>query len=242
LNHTNFHIVNKHHEVLKHWQKIKPNNVFCIDYHTDTKDAFLVYLFQQLTNRGVLPTNNQNKFDKQSKQEKEKLYNNYYKNKNIERVIECLENDEFIDFALESEIVKDTVYVYGATIINNHHKIMSNPKIYQYTPKQLFENNQNYDYIIDDKLLDQPINWLKNKKPDFFDDFVLDIDLDVFNTTKSLKPKNTECFSFLFTKAKAITIAIEMDYWQENWIDSKKQTIDDTLNQLLELINSSFKT
>jgi hypothetical protein len=72
-------------------------------------------------------------------------------------------------------------------------------------------------------------------------DYVLDIDLDYFHTTKSIQPNDASIFHKLIHGAGAITIAKELG-WVANWRNEYDSTLDSQyiLQQLLDHIQTAL--
>jgi len=75
----------------------------------------------------------------------------------------------------------------------------------------------------------------------FRENFILDIDLDYFNTYKSINPEHTNVFYSLIRDAKVITIAKES--WFVNKLKFKNEdiSVDYLLKRLLEHIEKALK-
>lgn len=90
----------------------------------------------------------------------------------------------------------------------------------------IYEQKKEMDLSIDDKNLEYRISDIKvinqsifGKDYDFTENFILDIDLDYFNTLESIKPKNFSVFYDLIRKAQVITIAKESFFIHECKLD-----------------------
>ncbi len=78
-------------------------------------------------------------------------------------------------------------------------------------------------------------------KYNFFDNFILDIDLDYFNTLNSIYPENIQYFYFLIQKAKFITIAKESFFVKKCSLEQNKITVEIILNRIIDHIHSALK-
>jgi hypothetical protein len=71
--------------------------------------------------------------------------------------------------------------------------------------------------------------------------YILDIDLDVFHTAKSINPDDTLTFYRLIRNAIAITIATESECVEDEWLDDQNCLhADELLRKLLQHIESAL--
>lgn len=229
----------KHHEVLKEWEKYNIKNVFSLDYHSDTHKTLLRYLYNQEVEY------NENIKDEEifkNIEEKRKLIIKWYLSGfiKLEEILKDLKNDEFLDFAIRGMVV-EKIFVHGPTILSeNNNEIVSvidNPNSFKDNEILLYSPQNNTNELIEDYILEKSINLITNKiDNNFFEDFILDIDLDVFNTIKSINPKQSEIFRWLIKKAKLITIAEELEY-----VDELKEDEIINVDYLIEKLEKLIK-
>jgi hypothetical protein len=107
-------------------------------------------------------------------------------------------------------------------------------------------DDQNYDQAIESSLLDPCIRKISDisttsGSPNPFKGagFVLDIDLDYFNTANSICPKDITQFYRLLSQAKAITIATEPEYVEECKVEGEKINSIFLLKKLLAHIRNA---
>ena len=230
-------ICEEHHHVLKFWQQFKDLQpyVLTFDHHTDLHLAFQ----NELHNRAT-----QNKYSNQTQcyADRDLLLAEVAAG-NFE-TIKKLKHDEHIDTAIKSGIIyKALVYAEDSfwrtgdvyTINGNEgyagEPIINNPRNHEdsnlaINTKQLEQNFKRFDLCIPRE------DWLKN--------FILDIDLDYFMTTKSIQPKNSSFFKMLIRKALVISIAKE-SHWVSIWRRDydKSLTVEYLLNELFKLIQEA---
>lgn len=70
--------------------------------------------------------------------------------------------------------------------------------------------------------------------------YILDIDLDAFNTARSITPQNPDLFYELIRGAIGITIAVEADCFADAWEEDKVWTADDARLVILEHIQRAL--
>lgn len=71
--------------------------------------------------------------------------------------------------------------------------------------------------------------------------YILDIDLDAFNTRRAINPRDPSTFYRLIKNAVAITIATEAECVEEEWLDNQNQmNSDELLQELLGHINKAL--
>lgn len=231
-------VCEEHHHVLKFWQQFKDLEpyVLTFDHHTDLNLTFQHELYSR---------------DKQHNYESSEeltAYRSQLLNEVSEgnfETIKKLKHDEHVDTAVKSGIVKKVLVhakdsypgrpadVYSINGDEDYagQPIINNPRNYQdpnlaINSKQLEDSFQLFDRCIPRE------EWLNN--------FILDIDLDYFTTTKAIKPKDNAFFKLLIKKALVISIAKE-SHWISIWRrDSDKElTVDYLLTELFKLIESA---
>lgn len=70
--------------------------------------------------------------------------------------------------------------------------------------------------------------------------YILDIDLDAFNTVQSMSPKDPFLFYELIRGALGITVAIEADCFANEWVDEEFWSAEDARLVILEHIRSAL--
>jgi hypothetical protein len=207
-------------------------SVLTFDYHTDAFLAFNDYISRKLSNNSHNDTTYEQKIDIARKKCCK------IKNENdIKEIITDLKNDEHIDFAIRAKIISHAYIIshstYGQYVIK---PIEKKEKIgiikYELPENKIIELDnehveslsiKNYEdlnrYCISNENLLRRLEKIEqiNKSIfggayDFLNNFILDIDLDYFNTHASLEPSNISVFYNLIRKSQAITIAQESEY------------------------------
>ena len=242
------YIVEKHNEILEAWELINAKNVFCLDRHADSNKAFENFAYYAIENRGISTANPKFNF------ETEKLANELvenYRNGNV-LISDCIKkitHMEHFDFAVRSGIL-EYVFIFGAKYNSSNFNesvlllngdtddglFMIKP-IIQFSPGLPLKSNCVFnDFAIESCYLNLGIDQISFLLPDFFENFIFDIDLDYFNTKKSIDPKDFASFKILVTNAKAITISMERDYVDSEKLAGELIDSDYLLKKLTELI------
>lgn len=180
-----------------------------LDQHTDTLLAFRYYCCDKCESIGYSYD-----FDKANQMAIDMLQNS---NINDLSFIEKLNNDEHIDFATKKGIIS-RAFVISFEYADDKYDL-DNDKIY-YIPKDRYNKylgmaqDKNYERILSDNCIeDDDLSICLNEIPvDYSSNYILDIDLDFFRTTKAINPNKKEVFYHLIRQAKVITIATEPDY------------------------------
>lgn len=194
INNKKVFIVEKHHEVLQKWEGAEGCNMITFDCHTDTRKAFLVHCYHH---EGITA--------------KQLIADYKSKKLSIAKVIDMLRYDEHIDFATKANLI-DTAFVVSPA--SPSHNINNNSKIIEYECYDIL-NNHNYFYqrsmALDNFVIDAAITHIKSQNNSFFENYILDIDLDYINTL-SVFDKDLSSFRGLMKNAKFITIAKEPEH------------------------------
>lgn len=221
------YIVQSHNQVLEAWEKSPGLNVFTLDFHTDTKRAFSNYSFWRADSE--FKAGRCSNTDKRVQELCEEKISDYLKKKlSIKQINDNLKHDEHLDFAVSTELV-DMVFVLATSrnstssnpnvyIINNDSSF-GNQKILQYSPLCVPEctrtihdshcNRLRADSSIENSFLEDAVAEAKKYNAAFFDNYILDIDCDYFNTDRSLYPGKIDVFKSLIKESRFITIALE---------------------------------
>jgi len=111
---------------------------------------------------------------------------------------------------------------------------------------EIYDERLQKDLVIDDKVLSYKISKIMNincsifgSNYDFLNNFILDIDLDYFNTLNAINPEEKNIFYSLIYKAKAITIAKESYFVNDLKLD-KTLSVDFLLERLLNHIEQAL--
>jgi len=221
------YIVENHNEVIEAWEKHQGLNVFSLDYHTDTRQAFHNFTYWKVkreTEAGIC--SNQEERIRELTEQKIDLYLN--KELSAEQINYDLKHDEHLDFATRTQII-NMAFVLSV----NSNKTSSNPNVHivqnhtEYKNQRLLEysipcipgclkdiHDENCravkaDSALEDIVLKDAMAKAESYNPGFFDNFILDIDCDYLNTDKSLYPEAESIFHRLISKSHIISIAME---------------------------------
>jgi hypothetical protein len=238
VGHKRVFICEEHHHVLKFWQQFKDLKpyVLTLDHHTDLNLAYQHELYSR---------------DKQSNYaNKEEL--TAYKSQLLREVsegnfeaIKKLKHDEHIDTAVKSGIVRKVLVHAKDSYMSRPSNVYSINGDEDYAGQLIINNPRNYqdpDLAINSKQLKDSFLLFDRCIPreEWLGNFILDIDLDYFMTTKAIRPKDSTFFKMLIKKALVISIAKE-SHWVGVWQREHDVllTVDYLLEELFKLIESA---
>ena len=232
INDKEVFVCEEHHHVLIHWHKFKTRQPYLltIDHHTDLHKCFQNFLHY---NANV----------DTRKEIKNELI------QKIERgdtdTILKLKHDEHIDASINAGFFKKAlvfcddsynskpkrVYYINGNVTYENEPIIVNSRLYD-----------DYDLSISDDYMKYHFKKFELCLPmdSWVDNFVLDIDLDFFKTSKSIETINNNFFKFLVSKSISITIAKEtvwVNSWKRDYDNSL--SVDFLLKKLFKLIEES---
>mgnify|MGYP003312136451 CR=1 FL=1 len=252
-------IVKSHHHVLRTWFDIRRQlgsapDVISFDSHTDTIQAFLRWNSKAEKNKGV----SQNLIERVKQGDETAL----------KMAIGRLRNDEFIDFAVQADLIRNA-YVFswasGATEGDNVSITQwqsdasgTGKRIFVFSPNRMPCCGKPYTYTkelsmctqgcrrqladlaIDDDVLKYVIEVFQQFGFEF-SNYILDFDCDFFLTKRSLSPESDDVIGALMRMAMGITIAQELDFVRECRIDKAltASIIVSALKGLIEKHNQS---
>ncbi len=231
VNHKDIYIVESHNQVLKAWDSSRAQNVFSLDFHTDTRRAFHNYAWWRAdteVKKGLFDCHE----TRRQELADQKIEDYRAGRISIDQVNDNLRHDEHLDFAVRTGIA-DSVFILS----RHRNRSSSNPNVYialgeedfrgqpliEYSPGSVpgIETDESRgsddsetlkklaDHSIDDLLLEEALTRVEEYKRGFFDSFILDIDCDYFNTHGSLSPERSGIINSLVREADCITIALE---------------------------------
>ena len=113
---------------------------------------------------------------------------------------------------------------------------------------EIYDEKQKSDFAIEHLNLVYKMNTIKRINKSLFtesynfrENFILDIDLDYFNTYKAINPEHTNIFYSLIRDAKAITIAKESWFVNNLKLENENISVDYLLERLLEHIEKALQ-
>lgn len=211
-------VVEHHHEVLPHWAAFRRTlssapRLLTLDHHTDTSRPFRRHLRRQARAQG------QRLSDEMERQRSRALVAqiDHSDASTIESAMETLGNDEHVVAAIGADIIRSAcVIAHNAAdtaqdIYLEHKIICRGVDEYQRAgrtrprPDNVLEADflakrlRDFDDIFN--ALDEP---LLRDAP-----FILDIDLDYFNTLRAVRPDAPELIRALAREAALLTVATE---------------------------------
>jgi len=221
------YIVDKHHQVLEAWELFAGTNIFSLDYHNDSKLAFLQKSFYTL--RSEQPANGRPSLEDLNRWADGAISQYKRGEKPISECIADLKYDEHPDFAVRSGIVRR----FFVLAMDDGNVGEMNKRVFDDKFQTEFSDHQIVIYaptcvpgctssphdepcrykransVLESAFLDQATNYIAGLDPVFFNRYLLDIDLDYFNTAHGLKPNDISTFHSLIQGAEAVTIAME---------------------------------
>ena len=214
-------VVEHHHEVLTHWAAFRRSQhsaprLLTLDHHTDTSRPFRRYLRRQAR------AQNQRLSEAMEQELSQQLVAqlDHTDPCTIDLAMEKLGNDEHVVAAIGADIIQSAfVIAHNAADTTQdiylEHKIICRGVDEYYhagrtrpLPDNVLETDfltkrlQDFDDML--RLLDEP---LLRDGP-----FILDIDLDYFNTLRAVRPDAPELIRTLAKEAALLTVATEPSY------------------------------
>lgn len=236
-------IVNHHQEVLPVWAKKyfeigKKLKLITLDYHADTVMPFRTYSSKVVLNEG-----NNNIIERMQKFQSEliKLIKSNLTLETITEWSEKLNCDEQIMAAYRFGIIKDYQVIYCMEedfreVGGEHLKYNKLDCNGIFQPSSKCTEFCPYTELIkcNSRLEDFYLKSTNLEIPD--SEFILDIDLDYFQTKKSLFPEKHLIFKELVQKSSIITVARSRSYFQDLKIDGDLdlESAEQYLIQLIE--------
>lgn len=236
IKNKNIYIVDKHNEVLKAWIDLKKGNretkynLLTLDTHTDFREGFIRFFSDFFKANDDINYLN--------KKRKSKLSEINLDNINDD-LIKLINNDEHIDIAKRCNIFNNIFAITWSTTTN-----LENKKIYNLTEKCKLQFNENIDKALEDIFLDPQLKEIEKilNQTFFKEKYVLDIDLDYFCSSLSLKPKSKKIFYKLIKNAEIITIAKEEDFLTDEVKRGNAEilNVNTVLNTILQHIEDAI--
>lgn len=190
-----------------------PLKLITLDHHTDANSAYLRDNFSQVGR------------DLQAIEElrRQRITNiDVSKLHSVTEALKGLYHDEHIDLALRLGIIDK------AFVIQHEHAVL----LPEWAERHIVvlpvaaDSDQRvlYDAVLEDEFLTERLHQLNPNFSISGDDYILDIDLDVFKTQAALEPMQHQVFDQLVANAKGITIATEPNWVRRLFMDSPMST------------------
>ena len=247
-------IVESHNQVLEAWASGGDQNVFSLDYHTDTRRAFQNYSYWRADSE--IKAGQPYSHEQRTKELTDHKINQYLENEiTIQQINDNLKHDEHLDFSVRTDII-DTVFILST----NSNVTSSNPNVHivdgttEYQGQRIIEYSPSCipgcekdihdeecrisraESSIEDTFLEDAVLQAEIISSSFFNRYILDIDCDYFNTEESLYPGEYETFKNLIREAEFITIALESECVKICRHDGSHLDSETILTRLITLI------
>lgn len=212
-------IVDRHNKVLPAWAEYRRSlssapRLITLDHHTDTSRPFRSFLRKQHGNSLTL---------QQIQQESQHMLSqmNFNSPEQILKAVEKIDNDEHIVAAIQTDIISDALIIaHNAKDTDlqtyREHRILCKAVDDLQGGGQV--TRADCDRVLESDFLSTRFqsfsqSLLELNRP-LLDDvpYILDLDLDYFNTRKSISPQDSTFFRRLSKRAGLITIATEPSY------------------------------
>lgn len=197
-------IVDSHHKVLTAWANYrkglsKAPRLITLDHHTDTSPPFRKFIKEN--------------FDKKSFERVQTQYIesiDFSKPETVALAVKRLNNDEHIVTAIKSDVLSSS-FVIAHNAANTD---LETYKAHKIACRNILDHNTVLESEVLNKCIESFDEILKESSEASIlqTPYILDIDLDYFNTFKSVSPDNDNTFKNLIANAGLITIATEPEY------------------------------
>jgi len=201
---VNIEIVDSHHKVLPAWAGFRKNikaapRLITLDHHTDTSAPFRMHLKKN---------HSPDEFESIQKQLLGAI--NYKDKDSVTRALKNLNNDEHIVTAIKTDII-------SSAFVIAHNAADTDTNTYR-EHKIACQNLEKHDDALESHTLTTALKNFdqivaaSDETALCSEPYILDIDLDYFNTFKSVDPDDSKVFKNLVENASLITIATEPEY------------------------------
>jgi hypothetical protein len=248
-------IVRSHNQVLEAWEKRPGLNVFSLDFHTDTREAFGNYSHWR-TDSEVRAGRCEDPENRKKELTDQKIRAYLDGASPLRSINDNLKHDEHIDFAVRTDMI-----ARAFILSKNSNPSSSNPhvhvllgseeykdqRIIEYSPpcvpgcpKQAHDSDCRRllaDASLEDRVLEDAVSKAESLDPAFFDGYILDIDCDYFNTERSLQPAQSGVFGKLVREAAFVTIALEPECVKICRLEGSLLTGESVLEALLSIMD-----
>lgn len=233
-------IFENHAQALLPWSRWrtklgKPLKLITLDHHSDTNSCYLRSLFKKI-GRDV--------------EEMERLRTlrlnaiNYENESDVINGLEGLYHDEHIHAALklgvitQAYVIQHSFDVIDPSLAERGMQVLPTEVNLKADSEEV--KQESFDRVLESDFLTRQLEQFKNSEIPFDmkkDDYILDIDLDVFKSKKSVQPECHRVYKELADHAVAITIARESE-WVSRLSYDKDLTVEFLEEQTLKLMES----
>lgn len=234
------YIVDKHNHVFPIWlHNSRVNNkiytLVSFDYHTDTRKPFTSYAYDMVVNENI-PYYQEHTFIENTINRIIEQINTDNLDSIIRLTIDRLKNDEHIMLSYRVGAINEFHIINCSNIYTDENGYYYKNDIQcKYCPNRLIGDckcTKEQEHYNNSKLSDKYIRDMNFKIPS--NPFILDFDLDYFNTRDSLNPKEKDIISRLIKDSEFITIAREKEYFDA--LKKEDFEVEEAENELICLI------
>jgi hypothetical protein len=247
----NVYIVDDHHKAFAAWVLERRKlagapNLITLDHHTDVSEAF--------HNHACVTAQETEGLDPLSIEEELLGQVNWRDDESVSGAIELLCHDEQIHAATMSDTLgvayciqlseldgyacTDRMHVIGHECAIGCEKPTYDDECKLHLANEIIES----PYLEDQLRRASEVSTSLGQGNVEDEPFILDIDLDVFHTLKSIEPKDPKTFHRLIAGAVAITIATEAECVEDEWLDEEAISVDELLCRLLRHIEIALNS
>ncbi len=211
----NMKVVKSHHQVLSIWAEYRRRReraplLITLDHHTDTSLPFRNYLKEKFPEDKKLQDAERQKLLKQI---------SYTDVDSVSMAQTLLSHDEHILTALSSDILS-AAFVVAQNAMDTGLQIYREHKVCCYTVARsgTQASISECDRVLESDFLHSAVLHFnrvrqQNGEVDLLSqDYILDVDLDYFNTLRGVTPENPTFYQELFKNAGLITVAAESEH------------------------------
>jgi hypothetical protein len=233
-------VVKSHHQVLSLWaeyrrQRSRAPLLITLDHHTDTSMPFRNYLGKKFPNNKIQQ-------DKERKNILEKI--SFLEPQSVKEAEGLLSHDEHILTALGCDILSGA-FVVAQNARDTDLEVYQQHKVccYSVARSGSVATISECHRVLESDFLNMAIehfNGVRKQNSELellSQDYILDVDLDYFNTLRGVKPEDAEVYLRLLKGAGLVTVATEPEH-----VTLCAREVDVTSEKLLESLEKLHAT